>query len=177
MKEPRKRFAVIVTLEGLKKTERCYNRCWKCSPSHQRQSVYRQTYYLLSGVLAQKPIINFFFMKRESVCEQVLDFLHSSTGCSENSPLHIRKIRPHEGITLNADQLLHHIQTEKNLLQKCILATRSCFFKALTTIVLHGHSHNNFVVLHPDIFKTLIFWPEKFSMTFSTRFIFATKLH
>lgn len=48
----------------------------------------------------------FFFMKRE-LCEQVLDFLHSNSGCFENSPFHIRKMRLREGKTLNVGQLLH----------------------------------------------------------------------
>ena len=67
--------------------------------------------YLLSGVLARKPNTN-FFRHEEGVREQLLDFLHSSIGCSENLPLHVTKTRPHYRKTLNVDQLLR-IQTEE----------------------------------------------------------------
>lgn len=121
MKEARKRFAVIITLESLKKLSGAITDAENV-PLLTKGSWYTgRSYYLLSGVLAQKPIINFFFMKREFVCEQVLDFLHSSTSCSENSPFHIRKISPHERITLNVDQLLHHIQTEKTYYKNVFL--------------------------------------------------------
>ena len=125
-----------------------------------------------------------FLLHEEGVCEQILDFLHSTSGYFENSHFHIRKTGLHEGKTglhegksLNVGQLLHLYTDWKNQLQKYILATRLCFFKARTTIVLHGHSCNSFVVLHPDVVKTLISWAEKFPVTFSTRFIFEIQLH
>jgi hypothetical protein len=37
-------------------------------------------HYLLPGVLAQKPN-TICFLHEEGVCEQVLDFLHSTSGC------------------------------------------------------------------------------------------------
>jgi hypothetical protein len=60
----------------------------------------------------------------------------------------------------------------RNQLQKCILATRECSFKAWTTYVLHSCSCNTSVALYPDIFKTLISWTEKFFATFSSKLIF-----
>jgi len=48
-----------------------------------------------------------FFLHEEGICEQVLDFLHSTSGCFENSPFHIRKTRLHEGKTLDVGQILH----------------------------------------------------------------------
>jgi hypothetical protein len=68
--------------------------------------------YLVSGVLAQKSNTN-FFRHEEEVREQVLDFLHSNIGCSENLPLHVTKTRPHYRKTLTVDQLLHRIQSEE----------------------------------------------------------------
>jgi len=118
-----------------------------------------------------------FFLHKEGVCEQALDFLHSTSGCFENSPFHIRKTRLHEGKTLDVGHILHLYTDWKIQLQKCILATSLYFLKAQTTNVLHGCSCNSFVVLHPYIVKTLISWAEKFFVTFSTRFIFEIQLH
>jgi hypothetical protein len=42
-----------------------------------------------------------------------MDFLRSNTGCSENSPLHIRETRPHQRKTLTMVQLLHPVQNEE----------------------------------------------------------------
>jgi hypothetical protein len=39
--------------------------------------------------------------------------MHSSTGCSENSPLHVRKTRPHKRKALTVDQLLHRVRIEE----------------------------------------------------------------
>jgi hypothetical protein len=57
----------------------------------------------------QTPI---FFRHEGGVREQLLDFLHSSIGCSENLPLHVTKTRSHYRKTLNVDQLLR-IETEE----------------------------------------------------------------
>ena len=62
-------------------------------------------------VLPENQTRIFFIMKKEFVNK--LDFLHSSTSYSENSPLRIRKTRHHYRKTLNVDQLLHRIQTEE----------------------------------------------------------------
>jgi len=53
-----------------------------------------------------------FFHHEKGVHEKVLDFLHSSTGCSEISPIHIIKTRPYRRKTLCVVQL-HHVQTEE----------------------------------------------------------------
>jgi hypothetical protein len=60
----------------------------------------------------------------------------------------------------------------RNQFQKCILATRECFYKAWTSNVLLSCSCNMSVTLYSDIFKTLVFWTEKFSATFSYKLIF-----
>jgi len=43
----------------------------------------------------------------------MLDFLHSNSGCSENSALLITKTRHHEINRLIVGQLLHRVQTEE----------------------------------------------------------------
>jgi hypothetical protein len=63
--------------------------------------------FFLSGLLARKPNKDFFIKKKEFIHEQVLNFLHSSTDCSQNSPLHMRQNRPHYRKTLNVDQQFH----------------------------------------------------------------------
>jgi len=78
----------------------------KMFPSSLKAVIIQVEHYLLPGVLAQKPNTN-FFLHEEGICEQVLDFLHSTSGCFENSPFHIRKMRLPEGKTLNVGQLLH----------------------------------------------------------------------
>lgn len=45
--------------------------------------------------------------------KKVLNFLHSSTGCSEDSPIHMRQNRPHYRRTLNVDQQFHRKRTEE----------------------------------------------------------------
>jgi len=40
-----------------------------------------------------------FLLHEEGVCEQILDFLHSTSGYFENSHFHIRKTGLHEGKT------------------------------------------------------------------------------
>jgi hypothetical protein len=42
-----------------------------------------------------------------------MDFLHSNTDYSENSPLHVRKTRSHRKKTLIVDQLLYQVQNEE----------------------------------------------------------------
>jgi hypothetical protein len=138
-------------------------------------SIQVEHFYSLEFLPRNRTLI--FFLHEEGICEQVLDFLHFTSSCFENSPLHIRKMRLPEGKTVNVGQLLHLYTDWKNHLQKCFLATRLCFFRALTTNVLHSRRCNSFVVLCPDIVKALISWAEKFSVTFSTRFIFEIQLH
>jgi len=58
-----------------------------------------------------------------------------------------------------------------HVVQKCILATGSCSFKAWTTIALQGHSRISFLAFRADVFATLVSWADKFSMTFSSRLI------
>jgi hypothetical protein len=93
------------------------------------------------------------------------DFLHSHTGSSKNSPLHITKTRLHKTRTLSVDQY-QSCTDWRNWLQKCILATGSYSFKAWTTVALHGRT---FVALHADVSETFVSWDEKFSVTFSSR--------
>jgi hypothetical protein len=42
-----------------------------------------------------------------------LNFQLSNTDCSQNSPLHITKTRPHREETSTIDQPLHHVQTKE----------------------------------------------------------------
>jgi len=49
----------------------------------------------------------------------------------------------------------------RNHLPKCILATGSFYFKALTTDALHGRSCYNLMVLRAEVFERLLSWSEK----------------
>jgi hypothetical protein len=64
------------------------------------------------------------FFRRE-----VVNFLHSQPGCSENSPLHATKTRLHYRKAESVDQLLHRVQTEETDYVS-ILATGSRSFQA-----------------------------------------------
>jgi hypothetical protein len=97
------------------------------------------------------PNTNFFIKKRQFLkkscifCTPVLivlrihlfaqgkaGFISKNTNCGSTSPSCI---------------------DQRDQLQKFILATGSCSFKALTTTVLYGHSFNNFVALHADVLE------------------------
>lgn len=77
------------------------------------------------------PNTNLFIMKKKEICKHILDFLHSNTDCSENSQDFIRNW------ALIVDQLIYQSCTnQRNQLQKFILTTGTCFFKARTIISL-----------------------------------------
>jgi hypothetical protein len=50
-----------------------------------------------------------------------MDFLHPSTGCSENYSLKIRKIRHHQRKALTVGRLLPYVQTEETSYKKVLL--------------------------------------------------------
>jgi hypothetical protein len=120
------------------------------------------------------PNTNFFIMKREFVnkswifCTTIPIGLriHLSTEWKQASSVK----------NTNCGSTSPSCTDQRNKLQKCILATGSRSFKALTTVVLHGRGCNNFVAIHADVFETLS-WAEKFSATFFSRHIFEVQLH
>jgi hypothetical protein len=115
--------------------------------------------YLLSGVLDRELLKshgvhsshteNKVFREKEGFINKC-GYSNFQYRLSENSPLHVRKTRPHQRKTLTVDQLLHRYIMKK-LITKSILANRSRSFKALTSDVLLCRGYNDFVTHSPDI--------------------------
>lgn len=134
-KKREKRFVLILTVRKSKKISPVLQQMLKCFPPDQMQSVQlrKMLYHLCSscpetGEVSRRTLIahhTIFSSRRRS--SYVLDFLHSNSGCSENSslhitsspphitksPLHITKARPHKSKTVRVHQLLHRVQIEE----------------------------------------------------------------
>jgi hypothetical protein len=89
------------------------------------------------------------------VREWVLGFLHSNTGSTENSPLHVTTTRPNQRKSAtNGSTIPSCTEGEKPTI-KMYSHNRVMFFQVWPTIAVHGRSCNNFVAFAAEVYRNM----------------------